>query len=129
MHHREFKYYSMSQEEKERVINIIRDELRKYEDVLLAILFGSFIELNKFRDVDIAIYALRTDLNYLFMIIAKLEEVLKIPVDVVPLTEVSSRFRYYILTRGRVVLEKVPGVYEALLILTLDDLIREEHVP
>ena len=52
----------------------------------------------------------------------ELEERLRIPVDVVPLNVVSPSFRHYILTRGEVVLEKRPGLYEALLMRTLDEL-------
>ncbi|HDD26770.1 MAG TPA: hypothetical protein ENF75_06790 [Acidilobales archaeon] len=57
-----------------------------------------------------------------------LEEMIKIPIDVVPIDEVSARFRRYILTKGKVILEKYPGMYEALLIMTLDELRREELV-
>lgn len=124
--YRRFKYYSMSDEEKGRVVSIIRGVLSREDKVLLAILFGSFIELREFRDIDLGIYALSKDLKYLTSLATELEVKLKVPVDVVPLDEVSSRFRYYILTKGRVILEKVSGIYEALLMMTLDDLRREE---
>ncbi len=123
-----FEYYEMGQDEKERVLEAIRQELAKYEDILLAIVFGSFVELKEFRDIDIAIYSLRTDLDFVLELGARLEEMLEIPIDVIPLIDVSPRFRYYILTKGRIVLERVSGLYEALLSMTFDDLKREELI-
>jgi len=46
---------------------------------------------------------------------AKLELILKIPVDIVPLDQVSTRFRYKILTKGLIIIEKTAGLYEAIL--------------
>jgi len=86
------------------------------------------IELKTFRDIDLAIYTLNKSLNYITELSLMLEEMIKIPIDVVPIDEVSARFRRYILTKGKVILEKYPGMYEALLIMTLDELRREELV-
>lgn len=113
MNIKSLKYYSLSAEEKRKVIGLIREVLSKEEQVLLAIIFRSFIELSSFRDVDIAVYSLNTTLNYLAELAVKIEEKLKIPVDVVSINNLSSKFKQYILIKGLVILEKNPGLYEA----------------
>lgn len=118
-----FKYYRLSREEKRTLKEVIREILENM-DVELAIVFGSFVELDSFRDVDIAVYSARCKLDpgIVAEIASRLEERIRIPVDVVPIGEVSAEFRHYILTRGEVILEKNPGLYEALLMQTLDEL-------
>ena len=125
----EFRYYRVDEAERRRLLSVIREKLSEFEDVLLAIVFGSFIELSEFRDIDVAVYMLDPSLERVLQLSAELEEALGIPVDVVPLSEVSPRFRLYILTKGEIVLERVAGLYEALLSMTLDDIEREEIVP
>jgi len=116
-----FRYYRVSMEEKEAIINRTKSVLEG-EDVLLAILFGSFIELDSFKDIDIAVYARDMKLNSIFKLANKLEEELGYPVDVVPLSTISSKFRYHILIKGLIILEREPGLYEALLMQTLDEI-------
>lgn len=108
---------------KEEVLRKLRSVLNSEEEVLLAIVFGSFVELNSYRDVDVAIYAKSKDLEYVAKLSAKLELELGVPVDVVPLDEISSKFRYNVLVNGIIVVEKISGIYEALLNQTLDELI------
>ena len=67
---------------------------------MLAILYGSFLELEEFRDIDIAVYISKYDLNTLFSIADRLEESLGYPVDVILLQEVPPRQRLRLLTRG-----------------------------
>ena len=122
MNIKSLKYYSLSAEEKRKVIGLIREILSKEEQVLLAIIFGSFIELSSFRDMDIAVYSLNTTLNYLTELAVKIEEKLKIPVDVVPINNLPSKFKHYVLIKGLVILEKNPGLYEALLSQVTDEL-------
>jgi len=114
-----FKYYSRPKEE---VLSKIEKELRSEKDVLLAIIFGSFVELNEYRDVDLAVYTTRKDLGYLAKLSAKLELESGIPVDVVPIDEVPVKLRHKILTKGIIVLERVEGIYEALLSQTQDEI-------
>jgi len=117
-----FRYYMVSREEKEAIIAKIRKVLED-EGVLLAVLFGSFVELDSFRDIDIAVYIRDgEDLSLIFRLANKLEEELGYPVDVVPLNTIPPRFRHYILTKGVVIVEKKPGLYESLLIQTMDEI-------
>ncbi|MEM2795373.1 MAG: nucleotidyltransferase domain-containing protein [Thermofilaceae archaeon] len=118
-----YRYYRLDPKEKEAVKKAVRKVLEE-GDVELAIIFGSFVELESFRDVDVAVYAgsRELDLDAVIKLSVELEERLRIPVDVVPLDAISPSFRHYILARGKVVLEKRSGLYEALLMQTLDEL-------
>ncbi|GAB6947836.1 hypothetical protein JCM16161A_19660 [Vulcanisaeta sp. JCM 16161] len=117
----EYVYHSMDREERELIISRIRDILREY-GISLGILFGSFVELNEFRDIDIAVYGKNLDLNELLSLGTRLEEVLGMPVDVVPLINVDPEFRLSIMEHGLIILEDVDGLYEALMSEALDEL-------
>jgi len=79
--------------------------------------------MDYYRDVDIAVYTVRKDLKYLAELEARLELEVGVPVDIVPIDEISTRFRYNVLTKGIVIVEKASGLYEALLNQTIDELI------
>jgi len=117
-----FKYYRLSHEERSRVVEKLREALRA-EGVKLAVLFGSFIEMNSFRDIDVAVYLEDPgDLDRILELGAKLEEKIGIPIDVAPLQALPPRFRLKVLTKGLILVEE-PGLYEAMLIQTMDELI------
>jgi len=116
------KYYRMDQEEKRRVVEKLREALLA-ESIRLAILFGSFIEMESFRDIDIAVYLEDPqDLDRVLEIGVRLEEKLGIPIDIAPLQSLPPRFRLKVLTKGLPIIEE-PGLYEAMLIQTLDELV------
>ncbi|ABW02263.1 nucleotidyltransferase family protein [Caldivirga maquilingensis] len=116
-----FKYYRLNEEERRRVAEKLREVLVT-EGVKLAIIFGSFIELGSFRDIDIAVYLEDPgDLDKILRLGVKLEDTIKIPVDVVPIQELPPKLRHKILTKGMVILEE-PGMYEALWSQTMDEL-------
>lgn len=114
-----FKYYRVN---KDSTIDSIKNILKYENSILLAILFGSFVELDDFRDIDLAIYSINKDLSYYAVLSAKFEESLKIPFDIVPIDELQTKFRYKVLTRGIVIMERIPGLYEAILNQTIDEL-------
>jgi len=114
-----YKYHRLTGEEKAKLVKVIREVLEGY-GVELAIIFGSFVELESFRDIDIAIYKPNLDLNDVLRLSIELEEKLGIPVDVIPITEVNPQFRIRILARGLIVLEKA-GVYEYMLMRAFDE--------
>jgi len=117
-----FRYYKLSKEEKERLIKRLNSILREHEEILLAVLYGSFIELDQFRDIDIAVYIPRYDLNALFSISNILEESLQYPVDITPLQEIPPEQRLRLLTHGLIIIERIPGLYEALIKQSLDEI-------
>ena len=115
-----FRYYRLSRDEKEALLKKIKEFLSRY-DVDLAIVFGSFVEGEVFRDIDIAIYSYAMDIDELLKIGSKLELDLSMPVDIVPLDQLNPIFRLKILRKGLVVIEK-PGIFEYLFMLTCDEL-------
>ncbi|MBS7636093.1 nucleotidyltransferase domain-containing protein [Candidatus Bathyarchaeota archaeon] len=118
---RHYKYYKVDAEGKGLIIEKTRTVVER-EGVPLAILFGSFVELDAFRDVDVAVYLKSLELNHLFRLVCRLEEELGLPVDVVPLNTIPPKFRQHILLKGKVILEKHLGLYEALIMQTLDEM-------
>ncbi len=116
-----YRYYELSGEEREALIEAVRRVLGRDDRILLAVIFGSFVELESFRDIDIAVYAIGMELREIFELSARLEEEVKVPVDLL-LQELSPSFRHYILVNGLVVVERVAGLYEALISQALDEL-------
>jgi len=114
-----YKYFRAN---KKRLLERIKGFLDKDDNVLLAIIFGSFIELKNYRDIDMAVYLKKYDLDYILSLGAKLEFELEIPIDIVPLNEIDANFKKYILTKGQIIVEKVPGLFEALMNMTYDEL-------
>ncbi|MEM0484768.1 MAG: nucleotidyltransferase domain-containing protein [Pyrobaculum sp.] len=117
----EYRYYTADAEKKREILEKLRGLLAA-RGVRLAVVFGSFVDLDSFRDIDVAIYIDgREELDALLKLGADLEEELGIPVDVAPLRELHPKFRLKVLTRGVVIVEE-PGLYEALLLQALDEL-------
>ena len=63
-----YKYYSRPRSE---IIPKLRRILESEKEVLLAIVFGSFVELDSYCDIDIAVYSLKKTLDYLAKLSAK----------------------------------------------------------
>ncbi|RLG58931.1 nucleotidyltransferase domain-containing protein [Candidatus Geothermarchaeota archaeon] len=115
------KYFRLDRQRKNEIIATISGYLKDVDDVILAIIFGSFIELESFRDIDIAIYAPNVDIGKIIWYSAELELTLNIPVDIIHLNIIPTTFKYYVLTKGLVIYEKYPGIYEALLNQVIDE--------
>jgi predicted nucleotidyltransferase len=103
-----FKYYKLDEKERLEVVHKIKAVLEGYAVDFVAI-FGSFVYGDAFRDVDVAAYSRNLDFDKLLELGARLK--LDIPVDIVPLEELSSSFKLRILKEGIIVVEK-PGFYE-----------------
>jgi predicted nucleotidyltransferase len=115
-----FRYYRLSENEKKLLLEKIRSILSRY-GIELAIVFGSFVWEEVFRDIDIAIYSHDLNLDKVLVIGAEIEYELGIPVDVAPLHELNPVLRLKILRKGLVVIEK-PGMYEYMFMRTCDEL-------
>ena len=95
-----FLKYRYFRKDKAKMLDKLRRLLEGEEEVLLEIVFGSFVDLESFRDIDLAIYSRNESLNYLARLGARLELELEIPIDIVPLKELEPRFRWKILRKG-----------------------------
>ena len=111
-----YKYFRGGKKEK---LEKLREALMREDKILLAIAFGSFVEMESYRDIDIAVYSLDDSLRYLAELSMKLEEKIGVPIDIVPITELDPKFQLKILTKGMIIIEKQPGLYEALIKICL----------
>lgn len=115
-----YRYYSLEEREREVLLSKVREVLER-RGVELAVVFGSFLNGKEFRDVDVAVYSEGLDLEDLLKLGAELELELGVPVDLVPLDQLSPEFRLEVLRKGLVVVEK-PGAYEHLYMRSQDEL-------
>jgi predicted nucleotidyltransferase len=88
----DFMTYKITPEEKEKIISAFKDRLEKYNEIIFAYIFGSFIdnESSFFRDIDIGVYVnedvvlQKQFLDYAMNLSLELESLFKkYPVDVV----------------------------------------------
>mgnify|MGYP000701643680 CR=1 FL=1 len=108
---RRFKFYSLTEEEKQRILEEVKSVLSNLETVVLAVVHGGFLESKIFRDIDIAIftgYAVPPceAEEYIEELNAKLEEKVGIPVDVKLLDYAPPSFKLTVLSKGKVLIEK-----------------------
>jgi predicted nucleotidyltransferase len=124
----------LSAEEKKRLVDIIRKILEKEDRVEIAVIYGGFLNSGVFRDIDVAIYIdLRSDygqeLVFVEEIRDRLEKVTGISVDIQLLNRAPPRFVYNILSGGKTIVEKKPGVSSILRIHSLDEMKRlKKHI-
>lgn len=108
MHGAGFKYHKLTAEEKERLLNSLRKELESVDGVVFAYVHGGFIEMEVFRDVDVAIWIKNPQdaFSYEVDLSAKLEANLKTPIDLHVLNQASLSFRHHAFTRGKLLFSK-----------------------
>ena len=102
--------------EKQKIVNTLKKELSELEEVKVAILFGSILRDSHVRDIDVAVYTVpKFTLKRLLLLASKLEEKLNIPVDLVPLDELSPKMQYNILCNGEPIIVRDKMLYEGLI--------------
>ncbi|MCS6906488.1 MAG: nucleotidyltransferase domain-containing protein [Anaerolineales bacterium] len=80
----------------------IADFLRSFPEILFAILYGSAVEGESYRDLDIALWVDRAqllpeqDLDFEFRVESELRRRLRFPVDVRIVNEAPLSFRYHV---------------------------------
>jgi predicted nucleotidyltransferase len=88
----DFMTYKIAPEKKEEIISAIKDRLEKYNEIIFAYIFGSFVdnETPFFRDIDIGVYinkdviSEKKFIDYAIKLSLELESLFKkYPVDVV----------------------------------------------
>ena len=99
--------YRLSSREKARVTSALRDLLEVREEVLFAYLHGSFVNGNKFRDIDVAVYlnhkrlTRRASLQHQTNLSRELSRAIRLPVDVTVLNIAPLGLRHNAIS-GRV---------------------------
>lgn len=124
-----FRYYELSSEKKHEVLSRLRSKLESLKNVVLAVLYGSFLRDGVFRDIDVAVYLSCGDCEELDPLKAELDlgavlsEHVGYPVDVKVLNMAPPWFIRVVLEKGIVLIERVPSLVEKLYLRALD----EEH--
>jgi len=116
-------------DEREKIIELIRQILKKEEYIELAVIHGGFLTSKVFRDIDIAVYIdnrLEPDKRYIYIdgIRDSLEKAIGIGIDIQILNEAPPAFIYKVLRDGRIIVEKRIGISSILKIHALEDMRR-----
>lgn len=98
----EVKVFSLSNREKERIIGFLRDELSKDKRIVFAFLYGSFLDEEFFRDIDVGVCIKDTDSLsplYEFQLGDELNKAIKggFPVEVRIINEAPTTFLYHVI--------------------------------
>jgi predicted nucleotidyltransferase len=97
-------FYEIPKEAKACLIEKLQTFLADKEEIKLAWLFGSITRRESVRDVDVAIHAdPELPFKQFLYLGAEIEGVLRMPADLVQVTQVSSELRNSILKRGQLV--------------------------
>jgi len=118
-----FRFFRLSPQEKEKLVEKLRGELSKHGEVVLAIVFGSFLKDYPFRDIDVAVYAvpLEDSLDYKLRLEEELEKVVGYPIDVVVLNDAPPWFVKKVLEEGRPIVVKQLLLLEKLYLKAIDE--------
>jgi predicted nucleotidyltransferase len=115
-----YRYFRIDDAGRGRLIETIRSVVNRYSEVLLAVLFGSFVELGEFRDVDLGIYCRGGCWDVAVDLGVELEERVGLPFDIVDIDESPITLQLRIFRTGVPILERVPGLFERLFLRSLD---------
>lgn len=120
---KEFSFYKLSPEEKVKVLEKLRKLMEQHEEVLLVVVYGSFLKNYPFRDIDVAVYVVGEvdPLDYKLKLDSELSDEIGYPVDSKVLNEAPPWFVRKVLHEGKVLLEKVPLIVEKLYLKALDE--------
>jgi predicted nucleotidyltransferase len=103
------KAYRISREAKAKSIEDLKRLLRGREEIVFAYVYGSFVEEEKFHDIDIGLYlseiAPEPFTQYGLVLSQTLSNELGIPVDVRILNFAPTSFLYHVI-RGKLIIEK-----------------------
>ena len=101
------RYWRVSDQEKKRIFETIRQKLLEDQRIQLGIAFGSIVRRNVIRDVDVAFYdAPPISFDEFLWLGASIELAVGLPVDFVPLRELAPGFRAKVLLSGVCLLDR-----------------------
>jgi len=90
--------YTLTEEEKEKIVKSLRESLMGHEEILFAYIHGSFLEDGPFRDVDVAVYV-NSSVHpfYEEELEEELSRIVRFPVDVRVLNNSPVAFRFHVI--------------------------------
>ena len=118
-----FRFYELPWNGKKKVLGRLGVELSRHEEILLAVVYGSFLKNYPFRDIDVAVYVRGEvdPLDYKFSLDEELSDKLGYPIDTRVLNDAPPWFVRKVLKEGIMVLEKAPLLLEKLLLKAIDE--------
>jgi predicted nucleotidyltransferase len=112
----EKEFYYIEPASREVLIEKVRKELEKEDEIIFAYLFGSFLYQTSFRDVDIAIYLKEGKVpegevfDYTLELSQRLSLIISLPVEVQVINYAPLGFKFSVLKHGRVLFSKDEGL-------------------
>ena len=122
-----FRFHKLRPEEKDRLLERLKEELVGREEVKLAVVYGSFLKEYPFRDIDLALYVVveGDPLNYKLWLEEELERKTGYPIDIAVLNEAPPWFTRKVLRKGRLLFTRQPLLPEKLYLKAVDE---EQHI-
>jgi hypothetical protein len=119
-----FKYRRLSAEQKLKLLERLRERFEGVSGVVFAYVYGSFVERDSFRDLDVAVWirSVGDAFYYTVDFSAKLEVEMGVPIDVQVLNEAPLPFKHYVFTRGRLLFSKDEN---ACMLRLVDEVVRQ----
>jgi len=108
------RYYKVTAKEKENILSKIKAYISCKEEVLIVIVYGSFIRRDFFRDIDLAVYTgglVSDSLRFESLLCLELSKVVKVPVDVRVIDDAPVWFKLKVVSEGIVIYKKRAGIY------------------
>ncbi|MCD6248375.1 MAG: hypothetical protein J7J17_02880 [Hadesarchaea archaeon] len=108
----EFKRHELSPSEKLRIVDAVRGRLIGEEGIIFAYLHGSFVELNRFKDVDVGVWVKADEdpFRYAVDLAAKVGGELGLPLDIHVLNDSPLPFKHRVLTEGVLLFSRDEGL-------------------
>lgn len=103
-----FKYRKLTADEKENLLTSLKRELENLDDVVFAYVHGGFVEMEVFRDVDVAVWIKdpQDAFHYEVDVSAMIEARLGAQVDLHVLNEAPLSFRNHVFARGKLLFSR-----------------------
>ncbi len=121
-----FRFHQLSSNEKKRLIESIEAFLGQRDEILVAILYGSFLKGASFRDIDIALYVRGgvSPIRYGAKVERELEELIGLPFDVRLMNFAPPWFIKRVIEEGFVLIDRYE-IIEKLYLSALEELRRD----
>lgn len=101
--------HSLTNIQKEKILKEITSALKRHDKIILAYIFGSFIDSHAFSDIDIGVLSagkISSNLDYEFGLEIEIEDRVNYPIDVRVLNNAPLSFCQNVIRHGRIILEK-----------------------
>jgi len=103
--------------------NALKEFFLGHERVVIAVIFGSVLRRSDVRDVDVAVYTRpKLNLKEFLLLGVKVEELVGVPIDLIPIDEVTPQLQHTIFFEGLPIVIKDFELYNRLICMTIGQL-------